>query len=269
MAGHDPWDVAAPKHDPRQPLPKLDSKQWRALAVTLVEGFGKAGRVALDALEAPFEPNYLASPTASQAEQYEHYKRIIEARGYTLAPDSPTVLAIRGMSSDGTLHPTTSAAHYDDTLVVLTRDEKGDAHVTTFAGSTHPGQNSSTASPDVTGDRRGDVGMIEPGEYKIDPRGEHAGAAAWDVKTESNSGEIPGVRDTDHDGNFTPAERTASEGRGDTLTGVLIHQGGEDNPWSVGCINLSQKEDVYPEFIEAVGGENASMTLIIIDVNRS
>jgi hypothetical protein len=43
--------------------------------------------------------------------------------------------------------------------------------VTTFAGSTHPGQKSSTASPDVTGDKQGDVGMINPGEYKIEPRG--------------------------------------------------------------------------------------------------
>ena len=255
--------------DPRQKLPPLRIPDWlTTLAAT-------ATRAAIEALPDSMRRNLaealvpvrLAPPGASVAEQFEHYKAIIEARGFSLDPVHPTVLAIRGMASDGTVHPTTSAARYDDTLVVLKRDANGNVEVTTFAGSTHPGQRSSTASPDVTRDGLGDVGMINAGEYRIEPRGEHAGAAAWDVRTAAGSHDLAGVRDTDHDGQFSAAERAASAGRGDTLSGVLIHQGGADNPWSIGCINLSQNQDVYPQFIQTVGGDQASMKLIVVDAN--
>jgi hypothetical protein len=258
-------------YDPRQNLPSLQEPPWLSALRGLLDALPDTVKRRLAEAAVPIE---LAPPHASQAEQYEHYKRIIEVRGCTLDPNSPTVLAVPGMSSDGAAHTTTSSTHYDDTIVVLTRDAKGDPHVTTLPGSTHPGQTRASIGgrvgvPDVNGDGQADVGMIEPGEYRLTPHGEHNGAAAWDVKTESNSGNLPGVRDTDHDGNFTSAECAASESRGDTLNEVMIHQGGPNAPQSAGCLNLSSNSTVYPHFIQAVGGATESMKLIVIDANRS
>lgn len=157
--------------------------------------------------------------------------------------------------------------------MVLNRDAKGKPVVTTLAGSTHPGQNTAAVGgtvgvPDVNGDGKADVGMIEPGEYRLVPTGNHAGASAWAVQTTSGSGQIPGVRDTNQDGQYTPAERDASGSRKDVLTGVMIHQGGKDNPWSAGCIDLSQNSTIYPQFIKAAGGSAQNMKLVVLDANR-
>jgi hypothetical protein len=250
--------------DPRLALPALPEPPWVAALRGLVEAIPPSVRRDIAEALVPIE---LAPVVLTEAAKFEHYQRIIEARGFTVDPGSPTVLAIRGMGTDGTLHPTTSAAHYDDTIVVLTRDALGQPHVTTLAGSTHPGQRSSSDSPDVTGDKVGDVGMIDPGEYRIEPRGPHAGDWAWDVLTPARSDYLPGVRDTDHDGSFSQTEKQASHTRGDTLSGVLIHRGGPENPWSIGCINLSQNRDVYPKFIDAVGGKSSSFKVVLLDAN--
>src|SRR5262245_49024470 len=220
------------------------------------------------AIQRELHPIELPYKGASEARQYEHYKKMLEARGFTLDPTNPTVVGMRGIDSTGSAHATTSAAKYDDTLVVLSKDAKGNPHVSTFPGSTHPGQSTSATMgsddvPDVNGDKQADVGMINAGEYKVVPTHDHAGNKAWAIQTVDGSGRLPGVRDTDHDGKYTEAERDASQSRAtpDALTGVMIHQGGASNPWSTGCVNLSQNSNVYPEFIKAVGGSNSSMKL--------
>ena len=225
------------------------------------------------AIKRGLNPIELAPAKAGPAKQYEHYRLMLEARGYTVDPNTPTVVALRGVSSTGGKHDTSAAQAYDDTLVVLNKDAKGHVSVTTLAGSTHPGQNNAAVGgtvgvPDVNGDGRADVGMIEPGEYRLVPHGDHAGANAWDVRTVGGSGEIPGVRDTNQDGQYSQSEREASEGRKDVLTGVMIHQGGKDAPWSAGCINLSQDSKIYPEFTKAAGGAAQPMKLVVLDANR-
>jgi hypothetical protein len=225
------------------------------------------------AIKRELNPIVLAPAKAGPARQYEHYQKMLEARGYTVDPKTPTVVALRGVSATAGAHATTSAASYDDTIVVLNRDAKGRAVVTTLAGSTHPGQSTAAVGgtvgvPDVNGDGKADVGMIEPGEYRLVPTGNHAGASAWAVQTTGGSGQIPGVRDTNQDGQYSPAERKDSESRKDVLTGVMIHQGGKDTPWSAGCINLSQDSKIYPEFIKAAGGSAQNMKLVVLDANR-
>jgi hypothetical protein len=225
------------------------------------------------AIRRELNPIVPAPAGASAAKQYWHYQKMLEARGYTVDPNTPTVVAMRGMTPAGGGHATTSAASYDDTIVVLNRDAKGQPVVTTLAGSTHPGQTTASVGgtvgvPDVNGDGKADVGMIHPGEYRLVPHGDHAGAKAWDVRTPDGSGQIPGVRDTNQDGQFSKAEGDASESRKDVLTGVMIHQGGATTPWSAGCINLSQNSTVYPEFIKAAGGSAQNMKLVVLDANR-
>lgn len=200
---------------------------------------------------------------------------MIETRGFKLDPDTPTVLAMRGIGrEDGQAHRTEVESRYGDTFVVLTRDSNGDPHVRVLAGSTHPGNQAgevggSIGVPDVatrdgiTGaDGRADVGIIVEGEYDLVPRAEHVGAPAWDVRL-GGSGVLPGFRDTNQDDLFSDTERAASEARNDTLTGVMIHQGGRHNPWSLGCINVGSGE--YSRFVEAIGGENQGGKLIVLD----
>jgi len=199
----------------------------------------------------------IAPLNASERERYDHYAAIVRANGGQVCADGkPTVLGLRGLSRDGTQHDTTSARAYDDTFVVLTPD----GHVREFSGATHPGQNRSTMSPDVTGDGVGDVGMIRPGNYQVVPNGEHAGAASFHVRTTGGSGNLSGWRDTNQDGRFSDAERAASERRGDTLNGVLFHQGGTGAPTSIGCQTMSPS--TYSAFLDAVGGRGFSYTLV-------
>jgi hypothetical protein len=182
---------------------------------------------------------------------------------------------MRGISSDGLSHAAESTRRYDDTMVVLTRDANGDPHVRVLAGSTHPGQRTASVGgsvgvPDVANEQGGapdgeaDVGIILEGEYNLVPRGDHNGAAAWDVRL-GNSGILPGYRDTDQDGEFSTAERSASDTRNDTLTGVMIHQGAATHPQSAGCLNMSSND--YAQFIDAFGGENEGGKLIVLDAD--
>lgn len=243
-----------------------------AALVTGVIGALPGGDAINAAIKRQLNPIELAPAKAGPAKQYEHYQKMLEARGYTVDPNTPTVVALRGLSNTGGAHSTTSAAQYDDTIVVLNKDAKGRVEVTTLAGSTHPGQTTASVGgtvgvPDVNGDGRADVGMIHPGEYRLVPHGNHAGASAWDVQTVGGSGTLPGVRDTNQDGEYSTSERDASDTRKDVLTGVMIHQGGATAPWSAGCINLSQNSTVYPEFIKAAGGSAQNMKLVILDKN--
>lgn len=199
-------------------------------------------------------PPIAPATTGTEREQFDMYASMIRRAGGEVCPNGqPTVLGLRqGVGG--------STRRYEDTFVVLTPD----GHVKRFGGATHPGQNSSTASPDVTGDGRGDVGMIRPGNYRVVPNGEHAGAASFHVRTLGGSGNLPGWRDTNHDGTFADRERAGSESRGDTLSGVLFHQGNSNTPSSIGCQTMSPAE--YRRFLDAVGGSRASFTYTLVSV---
>jgi hypothetical protein len=217
----------------------------------------------------PVEPNpgapgavNLAPAGASEAERYAHYAAIVRQNGGEVCPSGrPTVLGLRGLSSDGAHHATSSSRSYDDTFVVLTPD----GHVREFSGATHPGQNRSTMSPDVTGDGVGDVGMIKPGNYDVVPNGQHAGNASYHVRTSGGSGNLPGWRDTNQDGRMSDAERAASDQRGDTLNGVLFHQGSTYAPTSIGCQTMSP--ETYNAFMSAMGGPGQRFSYTLVDAS--
>lgn len=202
----------------------------------------------------------LAPEGATERERYDHYARIVRENGGEVCPDGrPTVLGIRGLSRDGEVHDTGSTRRYDDTFVVLTADGR----VQELRGATHPGQRSSTQSPDVTGDGQGDVGMIRPGTFDVVPNGQHGGNASYHVRTTGGSGRLSGWRDTNQDGRFSDTERAASERRGDTLTGVLFHQGGDNAPRSIGCQTLSPAD--YDRFVETLGGPRTRFSYTLVD----
>jgi peptidoglycan hydrolase-like protein with peptidoglycan-binding domain len=215
--------------------------------------------------EAPTTPT-LAPSSMSEAQKYDHYAAIVRQNGGQVNPDGrPTVLGLRGLAMDGTRHASDSTRRYDDTFVVLSRDAQGQPHVRELRGATHPGQTRSSLSPDVTRDGVGDVGTIRPGNYEVVPNGNHGGAASYHVRTQGGSGSIPGYRDTNHDGRFTDSERAASQSRGDTLTGVLFHQGNTTSPRSIGCQTLAP--DDYRDFMRAVGGSRGRFNFTLVDAS--
>lgn len=197
-------------------------------------------------------PVDLTPPSGDERARYDAYAAMVRRAGGEVCPNGqPTVLAIRAGEGG-------AAREYRDRFVVLTPNGR----VQEFTGATYPGQSSSRASPDVTGDGRGDVGMIRPGNYTVVPNGNHAGAASYHVRTLGGSGSIPGWRDSNQDGTYSGTERGASERRGDRLTGVLFHQGNSSAPSSIGCQTMSPSE--YRRFIDAVGGPRASFTFTLV-----
>jgi hypothetical protein len=185
---------------------------------------------------------------------WQQYADLVRSHGGQVCPNGePTVIGIRhGISGAST--------SYNESFVVLTPDGR----VRSFPGATHPGQTRSSASPDVNHDGAGDVGMIAPGNYKVVPNGPHGGNASFRVETVGGSGWIPGWRDTNHDGVYSDAERAASQARGDSLSGILFHQGNAYSPSSIGCQTMSP--GAYQQFLSAVGGPNASFNYSLVQL---
>jgi len=197
-------------------------------------------------------PVDLSPPSGDERARYEAYASMVRRAGGEVCPNGqPTVLGIRAGEGG-------AAREYRDRFIVFTPNGR----VQEFTAATYPGQSSSRASPDVSGDGRGDVGMIRPGNYTVVPNGEHAGAASYHVRTRSGSGSLPGWRDTNQDGTYSASERSASEARGDRLTEVLFHQGNSAAPSSIGCQTLSPAE--YRRFVDALGGPRAGFTYTLV-----
>lgn len=111
-------------------------------------------------------PVTLAPAGASTEEEFAHYQRILEARGFTLHP--PTALAIRGTD--------------DVTMVVLQRDPQGEPHVITLAMSTLAG--SATEEYQVR--------TLEPGEYLLFGVDRNQ-PGTEDLRTFDTQGRVPGT----------------------------------------------------------------------------
>jgi len=195
----------------------------------------------------------LAPANMTPEQKFDHYSDIVRRNGGTVnANGQATVLGIRGMSRDGTVHNTGSTRAYDDTFVVL---KNGQAFE--YSGATHAGQNTSSLVDSV--------GMIRPGNYRAAPNGPHNGAPSYHVTNNGNN-RVAGYRDTNGDGRFSDAERRASEQRGDTMGEILFHQGFSDRPKSIGCLTLSPTQ--YADFMRRVGGSGASYNFSLVDAYR-
>jgi peptidoglycan hydrolase-like protein with peptidoglycan-binding domain len=204
---------------------------------------------------------------ATEREKFDFYAAMVRRAGGEVTPrGQPTVLGIRGLAPDGRRNTSgvSSTPQYDDTLVVLTANGR----VHEFRGATHPGQTSSTLAPDVNGDRRGDVGMIRPGNYQAVPNGNAAkyGQPTFHIRTLGDSGRLPGWRDTNQDGVYSDEEKAASVRRGDTLGEVIFHPGADGAPVSIGCQTLPPAE--YERFLRALGGGSARFNFTLVDANQ-
>lgn len=213
----------------------------------------------------------LADPNLSPTEQYEHYRRLIEANGGEINGDGATVLGLRGLGVDGARHDGTSnVGGYDDTFVVLNRGPNGEPSVQTFQGATHANQRSSGASygPDQNGRTVRGVAMLQPGNYDVDfAGGNYQGrwGAAYHVKTQDGNGYVPAYRDTNADGRISSAERSAAEQNGYQASAILFHSGKYNAPSSIGCQTLLPGQ--HQAFSDAVGRGGFNYTLL--DANNA
>jgi hypothetical protein len=213
---------------------------------------------------------------ASSEQAVAHYKGLLGRQGVKVQSGKTYVLGLRGLSPDGSRSSTTdgnSLRHtnrqrnsYNDSFVVLRPKRNGQHQHYVFQGATYPGQSRSSRSPDANGDKVGDVGMVRPGVYKVRPNGEFYGASSYRVRKTNGSTRLPAWRDTNHDGDYSQSERSRSQRRGNTMSGILFHQGDPASPNSIGCQTLAPTE--FNKFIQAVGGDRASFTYALIDAGR-
>lgn len=266
-------DLVAAANDPSKPAELRWAASWllsHPAAFDRLEtaaGIGGAdglfSSLDLDAVAGRYNPGGvvgLAPANLTEQQKYQYYANIVRAHGGAVNPGGmPTVLGLRGVRIDGAQHGSASTRTYDEVFVVLTPDGRA----IELAGATHPGQSSSRASPDVNRDGAGDVGTIRPGTYLARPNGPHANNSSWHVVNLNGAEGIAGWRDTNHDGVYSDGERAASEARGDTLTGVLFHQGNASAPSSIGCQTLSPAE--FNRLIAALGGAGSTFTYTLVN----
>lgn len=170
------------------------------------------------------------APDAPDGERLAHYAGLCERLAATVV-FRPLLLGIRGVYPNARrAHPMSHAQRYDDTFVLLAPR----ALPVVFRGATHAYQIWSTRSPDMNGDRLGDVGSMRPGRYTLTlGSGE---PPEFTIKTATGSALIPVFRDVNHDGLLSQVEeelaRTVTrglrvEGVGAVATEVLFHPGYE------------------------------------------
>ena len=161
-----------------------------------------------------------------------HWWGIAEALGAPRTRTRPFLIGIRGAKEcDAETHKPVHRPAYDDTFVFIPPAEVGPTVV--FPGATHAYQRDSKLSPDVDGDKRGDVGSIRCGRYELKDMGSQPYPIFLLTNTDG-TGQIPAHRDTDHDGVISEAEaqrsETATKGAqvnktGHYATAVLFHTG--------------------------------------------
>jgi len=215
-------------------------------------------------------PSTTSAATPPARSEWEKETAWAKAHGVLIETGKTTVIGKRRGSLARSMT-------YEDTLVVF----RADGTIVRFAATTKPAQMpnpSSSTVPDVDKDGRKDLGIVRPGVYRAVgdvtfglPGHERT---AFKIVTEEGEGGLPAWRDLSGDGVFSSSERTTSEERGYTISGIYIHYGFDPagttvgdgtyvGPWSVGCQNVLYDE--LDAFVEAVGGAKATFRYAIVD----
>ncbi|MCX5789434.1 MAG: hypothetical protein NTX64_13155 [Elusimicrobia bacterium] len=98
------------------------------------------------------------------------------------------------------------------------------------------------------------ISMIKPGVYIGVPNGPHDGDPSWWIKTQSGSGALPDLRDSDGDGQYAGKGEAYSS----TATQILLHVGRS----SIGCLNYRPGD--AQKVVNAVGGTGKRFVLVLV-----
>ncbi|WP_052207781.1 LysM peptidoglycan-binding domain-containing protein [Croceibacterium mercuriale] len=162
-----------------------------------------------------------------------------------LAAGRKVLVAIRADTATGA---NGGKGTYDDRMALVWRDGVGTVHARAWEGNTEPAGRYAARGygVDVDGDGRKELGRLVEGSYRYTLQsGSFAGNRFFRAETVQ-----PALRDNDHDGRFTPADRVDPSGAGRSL---LIHQGGNTSTGSAGCQTL--RPDDFNAFLATLGGQ--------------
>lgn len=184
-------------------------------------------------------------PSDDPGDRLLHWSFIAGKLGASSDLQRPFLIGIRGArEGDAQTHRPIHRPTYEDTFVLLARST-----VETFPGATYAYQRDSKASPDVDGDKRGDVGSIRCGRYVLSDPG-LVDPPIFNVTMPDFSARIPCHRDTDHNGVISEEEVLRSEDAregvqtdvtGHYATAVLFHVGFTDGRSSIACQTADKK----------------------------
>ena len=194
-----------------------------------------------------------------ETHKYDLYAQYFSRYGVNVAALDPGTRALLGLRVTSNIHANAGLGEYNDRIVVLWRDARGNKRVQEFSGTTEPSARYEDTPEnrrhypgrilgvDANRDGRKDTGCLPDGLYQYQKsRSAHLGNVLMPCN------DIFVIRDIDHDGNFTTADKVASvaEKLNSSRT-VLFHAGGRSQTFSAACQTMPP--DSFKSFWAALG----------------
>jgi murein DD-endopeptidase MepM/ murein hydrolase activator NlpD len=196
-----------------------------------------------------------AAPVSSAAPkgvaaQYDHFKKLIEQHGgkFRSGPNQKNLLGFRTPTST---YANGGNGRYDDRLVMLWKDSRGQPHVKFYEYNTEPANNLRSYSSDVNGDGRADQGRVPTGYHEYALSSWKHGfclRATHDFSVQ---------RDMNHDGRFSENSRTGGG------ASMLFHQGGSYSTGSAGCQTFPPSD--WARFMSDVRGASGVIGYTLVE----
>lgn len=172
----------------------------------------------------------VAPSSMSEAEKYDHYKKIIEAQGGRVN-ETPGQRNLLGLRQETSTNANGGQGVYDDKMVMLWKDANGNPRVREYNANTEPSARyRGRMGQDVNGDGRLDQGRLTTGTYEYGFSSYRGGPALRMI------GDSQVERDVNQDGRFNDG-RTSGGGNS-----MLFHVGGNNMTGSAGCQTMPPAE---------------------------
>jgi LysM repeat protein len=144
---------------------------------------------------------------------------------------------------------------YDDRMAVVWRNNDGSYSMRSFMGNTDPSARyEGRYGTDVNGDGSRDLGRLVEGNYRYELQpGQFVGNRFYRA---TNTQQV--IRDTNHDGRFTSADRLDRTGAGRSM---LFHQGGPQITGSAGCQTLRPND--FNAMMQTLGGQSSFSYVLV------
>jgi LysM repeat protein len=144
---------------------------------------------------------------------------------------------------------------YDDRMAVVWRNNDGSYSMRSFMGNTDPSARyEGRYGADINGDGSRDLGRLVEGNYRYELQpGQFVGNRFYRA---TDTQQV--VRDTNHDGRFTSADRLDRTGAGRSM---LFHQGGSQITGSAGCQTLRPTD--FNAMMQTLGGQSSFSYVLV------